>query len=95
MAKFPRDAPRKRVVKTLERLGFRLVSEHEHVSMLRTNADDTETPLKMPNHRRIKADGPTLPARRGGLSGGAMARAAFSTIAASVLSINVPHVSHP
>jgi predicted RNA binding protein YcfA (HicA-like mRNA interferase family) len=54
MAKFPRDAPKQRVVKTLESLGFRLVREQEHISMVRDNADATQTPLTMPNHRRIK-----------------------------------------
>ena len=54
MAKFPKDAPKRRVVKALERLGFRLVREHEHISMLRDNVDGTQTPLTMPNHRRIK-----------------------------------------
>jgi predicted RNA binding protein YcfA (HicA-like mRNA interferase family) len=54
MAKFPKDAPKPRVVKTLERLGFRLVREHEHIAMVRDNADGTQTPLTMPNHRRIK-----------------------------------------
>jgi len=54
MAKFPKDAPKRRVVKALARLGFRLVREHEHISMIRDNADGTLTPLTMPNHRRIK-----------------------------------------
>ena len=54
MARFPKDAPKTRVVKALERLGFRLVREHEHIAMVRENADGTQTPLTMPNHRRIK-----------------------------------------
>ena len=54
MAKFPRDAPKQRVMKTLESLGFRLVREHEHIAMARDNADGTQTPLTMPNHRQIK-----------------------------------------
>ena len=44
MAKFPKDAPKRRVVKALERLGFRMVREHEHISMVRDNADGTQTP---------------------------------------------------
>jgi predicted RNA binding protein YcfA (HicA-like mRNA interferase family) len=54
MPRFPSDAPKKRVLKTLERLGFRLVREKEHIAMLRVNADGTQTPLTMPDHRRIK-----------------------------------------
>jgi hypothetical protein len=54
MAKFPRDAPKQRVVKALQLLGFRMVREHEHIAMARDNADGTQTPLTMPNHRRIK-----------------------------------------
>ena len=54
MAKFPKEAPKLRVIKTLERLGFLLVREHEHISMVRDNADGSRTPLTMPNHRRIK-----------------------------------------
>ena len=41
-------------LKALEGLDFRLVREHEHISMIRDNADGTQTPLTMPNHRRIK-----------------------------------------
>ena len=41
-------------LKALEGLGFRLVREHEHISMIRDNADGPQTPLTMPNHRRIK-----------------------------------------
>lgn len=54
MPKFPVDAPRKRVLRTLEQLGFRLVREREHIAMLRENKDGTRTPLTMPNHPHIK-----------------------------------------
>ena len=54
MTKFPVDAPRRRVIKTLEHLGFRIVREREHVAMARLNTDGTQTPLTMPNHASIK-----------------------------------------
>lgn len=53
--KFPVDAQKRRVVKTLELLGFVLVREKEHISMRRANADGSITPLTMPNHPFIKA----------------------------------------
>ena len=53
--RFPVDVPKAKVVKTLESLGFRVVREREHISMVRENADGTRTPLTMPNHLRIKS----------------------------------------
>lgn len=35
MPKFPIDAPKSKVVKALRQLGFQLVREKEHISMLR------------------------------------------------------------
>jgi predicted RNA binding protein YcfA (HicA-like mRNA interferase family) len=54
MAKFPVDAQKKRVVKALNLLGFEIVREKEHISMVRENEDGTLTPLTMPNHPQIK-----------------------------------------
>jgi predicted RNA binding protein YcfA (HicA-like mRNA interferase family) len=54
MQKFPADAPKSRIIKTLKRLGFQLVREREHIAMIRINADGTKTPLTMPNHLHIK-----------------------------------------
>ena len=54
MPKFPVDAPIRKVIKTLERLGFRVVREGNHIAMERENPDGTRTPLTMPNHSRIK-----------------------------------------
>ena len=55
MAKFPIDAPKRRVVKTLQELGFELVREAEHIAMLRVNPDGSRTPLTIPNHRTFKS----------------------------------------
>ena len=55
MAHFPADAPKRKVIRALENLGFRLVREKEHVAMARENPDGTKTPLTMPNHPKIKA----------------------------------------
>jgi predicted RNA binding protein YcfA (HicA-like mRNA interferase family) len=55
MAKFPVDAPKGKVIRALELLGFRLVREREHIAMVRENPDGTRTPLTMPNHGQIKS----------------------------------------
>ena len=55
MTKFPVDAPKSKVTKTLEILGFRIVREKEHISMVRDNPNGTKTPLTMPNKPKIKA----------------------------------------
>ncbi|OFW27891.1 MAG: hypothetical protein A3J28_07940 [Acidobacteria bacterium RIFCSPLOWO2_12_FULL_60_22] len=55
MPPFPADAPKRKVIRALEFLGFRLVREREHISMVRENPDGSKTPLTMPNHLRIKA----------------------------------------
>ena len=55
MAKFPVDAPKRKVVKALERLGFQTVREKEHISMVRENPDGSKIPLTIPNHPKIKA----------------------------------------
>lgn len=58
MPKFPVDAPKGKVVKAFEILGFVVLREREHVSMERRNPDETRTIMTMPNHPKIKA--PTL-----------------------------------
>lgn len=54
MPKFPVDAPKRRVIRALESLGFQIIREREHIAMLRQNSDGTRTPLTLPNHSEIK-----------------------------------------
>jgi predicted RNA binding protein YcfA (HicA-like mRNA interferase family) len=54
MTKFPADAPLRKVIRAMERLGFKIVRKGNHIAMLRENPDGTQTPLTMPNHPTIK-----------------------------------------
>lgn len=54
MGKFPVDAPRARVLRALEALGFHMVREGSHVALQRRNADGSVTPLTMPTHPKVK-----------------------------------------
>lgn len=55
MSKFPVDAPVRKVIATLQDLGFKMVREGNHIAMLRENPDGTHTPLTIPNHPFIKS----------------------------------------
>jgi predicted RNA binding protein YcfA (HicA-like mRNA interferase family) len=55
MPKFAGDAPKARVLRALEALGFRLIREGSHISMQRQNPDGARTPVTMPNHSTLKA----------------------------------------
>ncbi len=52
--KFPKDVAKNKVIKTFEKLGFKLVRIANHSAMIRENSDNSKTPLTMPNHDRIK-----------------------------------------
>ena len=39
MRRFPVDVPKSQAIKTLGRLGFRVVREGNHISMIRENPD--------------------------------------------------------
>lgn len=55
MPRFPSDAPKRRVIKALQALGFQIIRERSHVAMRRENSDGSVTPLTMPGHSRLKA----------------------------------------
>jgi hypothetical protein len=55
VTKFPVDAPKARVLRAVELLGFQLVREREHIAMVRDNADGTRTQLTLPNHAHLKS----------------------------------------
>lgn len=68
MTKFPVDPPIRKVIKTFELIGFVIVREGNHVSMIRENEDDTKTPLTMPNREKIKSSTLRIICRQVGVS---------------------------
>lgn len=43
MSRFPVDAPKTKVIEALEKLGYRVVREGNHISMVRENPDGSQT----------------------------------------------------
>jgi predicted RNA binding protein YcfA (HicA-like mRNA interferase family) len=66
--KFPRDAPKREVIKALEALGFEVIREGNHISMSRVNQDGSKTPLTLPNHKEIKSSTLLLILRQAGIT---------------------------
>jgi predicted RNA binding protein YcfA (HicA-like mRNA interferase family) len=52
--KFPKDLPKNKVLKILNQLGFEMVREGNHIAMIRHNQDGSNTPLTIPNHKKLK-----------------------------------------
>ena len=70
MTKFPADAPLRKVIQALDRLGFKMVRKGNHIAMLRENPDGTQTPLTVPNHPTIKRSTPRTILTQSGISRG-------------------------
>ena len=66
--KFPKDAPKQKVVKTFEALGFKIVRMGNHISMVKENKDNSKMSLTMPNHDRIKGSTLRTICRQSGIS---------------------------
>ncbi|MCK4646350.1 MAG: type II toxin-antitoxin system HicA family toxin [Candidatus Aminicenantes bacterium] len=55
MIKFPKDAPKDKVLKALNKLGFIVVREGNHISLQRKELDGSSTPMTIPNHRTYRS----------------------------------------
>ena len=49
MQRFPVDAPKNRVIRALEQLGYRTIREGNHICMARKNPDGSRSVLVLPN----------------------------------------------
>jgi predicted RNA binding protein YcfA (HicA-like mRNA interferase family) len=65
VTRFPRDVPKRKVIKAL---GFEIIREGNHISMNRINPDGSKTPLTMPNHEVIKGSTLLIILRQAGIS---------------------------
>ena len=55
MPKFPRDAPKRKVLEAFMKLNFEIVREAEHIALRRQNPDGSTTPMTIPNDRPYKS----------------------------------------
>ena len=68
MTRFPRDAPKRKVIKALEALGFEIIREGSHISMNKASPDGSRTPLTLPNHETIKGSTLLMICRQAGIA---------------------------
>ena len=55
MPKFPRDAPKRKVLEAFMKLNFEIVREAEHIALRRQDPDGSATPMTIPNDRTYKS----------------------------------------
>ena len=68
MTRFPRDAPKLKVIKALEALRFEVIREGNHISMSRINPDGSKTSLTLSNHEEIKGSTLLMILRQAGIA---------------------------
>ena len=67
MPKFPIDAPKNKLVKAFELLGFKVEREREHIFMRLRSSQNSKT-LTIPNHTRIKSSTLQRACKQAGIS---------------------------
>ena len=66
--KWPNDALKRKVIKALEKLGFLVVREGNHIALEKINPNGTKTPMTIPNHQVIKGSTLRTICSHGGIS---------------------------